>query len=115
MSLVNEGVCTPEEADKALVYGPGLRWASLGQIMIGELGSPGGNREAAVRFKALNEMIFSDLENRVTLPENWGEISAIGAETIMKNNGDVIGHTKEEAAEFRDDVLVELLKLHKKF
>ena len=114
MSLVAEGVCTPEDADRALVYGPGLRWASIGQILIGELGSQGGNREAAVRFKALNEAIFRDLENRVTLPDNWGEISARGAEEALAHMPERIGHTREAVARFRDSVLIALLHLHGK-
>lgn len=114
MSLVNEGVCTAEEADKALVYGPGLRWASMGQIMIGELGSQGGNIEAAVRFKSLNESIFQDLENRTEIPENWGKISSEGAKDLMEHFPDEIGHTREDAAAFRDKVLIEVLKLHGK-
>jgi 3-hydroxyacyl-CoA dehydrogenase len=114
INLVNEGVCTPEEADKALVYGPGLRWASVGQIMIGELGSQGGWPEAAVRFKPLNEAIFRDLENRTELPENWGEVATQGAKETMEHMPDCIGHTREEIAQFRDKVLIELLKLHEK-
>ncbi len=114
ISLVEEGVCTPEEADKALVYGPGLRWASVGQIMIGELGSPGGWPEAAVRFKGLNETIFKDLENRTQLPENWGETAALGAKEAMMHMPDCVGHSREAVAQFRDRVLIELLKLHDK-
>lgn len=114
INLVNEGVCTPEEADKALVYGPGLRWAAIGQTLIGELGSAGGYRETAVRFKELNESIFRDLENRTELPENCGEVFGAGAESAMANQPDFIGHTRQDIANFRDKVLVELLKLHGK-
>lgn len=114
ISLVDEGVCSPEEADKALVYGPGLRWAAIGQTLIGELGSAGGYREAAVRFKQLNESIFRDLENRTELPENCGEVFGRGAERALAAQPDFIGHTREDTARFRDKVLVELLKLHGK-
>ena len=40
--LVMRGVCSVEDADKALVYGPGLRWAIFGHNMIMQLGNPGG-------------------------------------------------------------------------
>lgn len=115
MSLVNEGVCTPEEADKALVYGPGLRWGAIGQILIGELGSPGGWDEAAVRFKPLNESIFRDLENRTELPENWAAVAKQGAEETIAHMPECIGNTRDDIAAFRDKVLIELLKLHGKF
>lgn len=114
LSLVDEGVCTPEEADKALVYGPGLRWAAIGQTLVGELGSPGGYREAAIRFKELNESIFRDLENRTELSENCGEVFSQGAQALLCDMPDHIGHTREDVGRFRDKVLIELLKLHGK-
>lgn len=114
ISLVDEGVCTPEEADKALVYGPGLRWASIGQILIGELSSSGGWQETAVRFRPLNETIFRDLENRTQLPENWGEVASLGARQSIEHMPEKIGHSREAISQFRDHVLIELLKLHGK-
>ena len=42
--LVMRGVCSVEDADKALVYGPGLRWAIFGHNMIMQLGNPGADR-----------------------------------------------------------------------
>lgn len=114
MNLVAEGVCSVEEVDKALVYGLGLRWGSIGQMMIGELGTPGGTRACVERFGSLNEMIFKDLEERKTLPENWAEIAAEGVAEEKSNMPDFIGHTNAEIGEFRDKVLIELLKLHHK-
>lgn len=42
IDLVMRGICTAEDADKALVYGPGIRWAIFGHNMIMQLGNPGG-------------------------------------------------------------------------
>lgn len=114
MNLVSEGVCSVEDIDKALVYGPGLRWASIGQLMVGELGTTGGTAASVDRFGPLNEMIYRDFENRVSLPENWKEIAVRGIEEEKKNLPDFIGHTNEEIIAFRDKVLIEVLKLHQK-
>ena len=114
MSLVNEGVCSVEDVDKALTYGPGLRWAAVGQVMVGELGTVGGIREGTLRFKALNETIFRDLENRTTVPEHWEDTAEAGIAEEKAHMPDTIGHTTEEIAQFRDHVLVSLLKLHGK-
>lgn len=114
MSLVSEGVCSPEDADRALTYGPGLRWAAVGQVMIAELGTQGGVRAGTERFTPLNESIFRDLENRTTVPENWADVAEAGVLAEKQAMPDWIGHTTEEVAAFRDRVLVQLLKLHRK-
>ena len=114
MSLVHEGVCSVEDADKALTYGPGLRWAAVGQIMIGELGTAGGVRAGTERFTPLNESIFRDLENRVTVPEDWADVAEAGIAEEKAHMPNSIGHTTQDIAAFRDTVLIELLKLHGK-
>lgn len=114
MALVNEGVCSLEDADRALVYGPGLRWAVIGQGMVGELGSPTGIREGTKRFAALNESIFRDLENLTTIPEGWADLAEAAIEREKAEMPDFIGHTTADIASFRDKVLIELLKLHHK-
>ena len=114
MSLVNEGVCSVEDVDKALTYGPGLRWAAVGQIMVGELSTVGGVREGTRRFQALNESLFRDLENRTEVPQNWADTAEAGIAEEMAHMPDCIGHTTEEIAQFRDQVLISLLKLHGK-
>lgn len=115
VNLVDEGACSVEDADKALVYGLGLRWASIGQMMVGELGTPGGTAEMVKKFGPLNEKIFSDLENRTKLPEDWARQAAEGVEEERSHMPEYIGQTNEEISRFRDTVMIELLKLHHKF
>ena len=114
ISLVEEGVCSVEDADKALVYGPGLRWASVGQIMIAELGTQGGVRAGIERFAPLNESIFEDLENRTKVPQDWATTAEKGIAQEKEHRPECIGQTTEQIAAFRDRVLVTLLRLHGK-
>jgi carnitine 3-dehydrogenase len=82
--------------------------------MVGELSSPFGIRDGVERFRHVNEMIFQDIENLMTVPDNWGDIAEKGVERMKAEMPDHVGHSTEEIANFRDRVLVELLKLHKK-
>jgi len=114
MSLVTEGVCSVEDIDKSLTYGLGLRWASVGQVMVGELGSANGIGESIVKFKGLNESIFQDIENLQYVPEDWPEVAQKGVDEEKVHMPDYVGHTTPEIAAFRDSVLIELLRLHHK-
>lgn len=114
MALVAEGVCTPEDADRALVYGPGIRWASVGQYMIGELGTSGGVKAGMLRFQPMSESIFQDLEDLQHIPPEIPGMAEAGVKRYLEELPDAIGHTDEEVAAFRDRVLVELLRLHGK-
>lgn len=114
MALVAEGVCSPEDADRALVYGPGIRWAAVGQYMIGELGTPGGVKAGMLRFQSMSESIFQDLEDLQHIPPEIPDMAAEGVQQYLAELPDTIGHTDEDVAAFRDRVLVELLRLHGK-
>ncbi len=114
IAMVTEGVCSLDDADRALVYGPGLRWGAIGQGLIGELASPEGAKAFNIAFRSASERIFSDLSCMTRIPDSWPELCAEGVEREKAQNPDFIGHTPEEIAAFRDRVLIELLKLHGK-
>ena len=114
MALLAEGVCSVEDMDRALVYGPGIRWASIGQIMVGELGSPGGVKAGMERFQPMSERIFKDLYNITEYPEGICDMAEQGIREEMEHLPDCIGHDKQAISNFRDRVLIELLRLHGK-
>ena len=114
IALVTEGVCSVQDADKALTFGPGLRWAAIGQGMIGELASPDGARAFNTRFKPASERIFRDLSNLTEIPAKWLDCIEGGVSEEMENLPEEIGHTAKEISDFRDRVLIELLRLHGK-
>lgn len=114
-SLVMNGVCTIEDADKAVTYGPGLRWAIMGPSLVFELG--GGEGHIDGLMKHLNSSIslwLHDMADFKDFPEEFPDIARKGVEEAMKNRPAEIGNDDQSLAEYRDKMLIELLKLHNK-
>ena len=114
-SLVMNGVCTIEDADKAVTYGPGLRWAIMGPSLVFELGGGGGHIDGLM--KHLNPSIslwLHDMADFKDFPEEFPEIARKGVEEALKHRPKEIGNDDASLAEYRDKMLISLLKLHKK-
>lgn len=115
VDLVQRGVCTLEDVDKALLYGPGIRWAAFGHNVILQLGSSSGIQGM---FELLGDTIndwMDDMANWKTMnPILWGKFAQQEVEKEIANFPAHIGNTTEECRAFRDKVLVEVLKLHGK-
>ncbi|MGB9661888.1 MAG: 3-hydroxyacyl-CoA dehydrogenase family protein [Moorellaceae bacterium] len=115
IDLVMRGVCSVEDIDKAVVYGPGLRYAALGPNLAFHLG--GGEKGIKGLMSALKEsteMRLRDLATWNKEPEGWPDVAYEGVLREIENRPPELGKTMEEIAEFRDNVLIELLKLHRK-
>ena len=114
VDLVERGVCSVEDADKALTFGPAIRWAIFGHNMIMQLGNKDG-------ISGMMEMLdggfnlCGDIANWTKIPASYKEIGQAGVDEEMKHFSDEIGHTNEECARYRDKMLIEILKLHHKF
>lgn len=115
IALVSEGVVTLEECDKAVCYGPGLRWAIYGPAMNYELGGGElGLRGSGIKFGAMTNMVFEDISDMKRVPESWDEISGVQITAQKENMPDFMGHNNEELKNFRDQMLIDILKLHRK-
>ena len=112
--LIMRVVCSVEDADKALVYGPGLRWAIFGHNMIMQLGNPGGLTGMVQMLGNSGDRWLADMASWTHQPDNWAEVAQPGVDQEMANFPDHIGHTNEDCAKYRDQMLIELLKLHRK-
>ncbi len=112
--LVMRGVCSVEDADKALVYGPGIRWAIFGHNMIMQLGNPGGLTGMVQMLGSSGDRWLEDMASWTHQPDNWAEVAQPGVDREMANFPDYIGHTNDECRAYRDRMLIDILKLHKK-
>ena len=113
--LVMNGVCTVEDADKAVTFGPGLRWGIMGPSLIFQLG--GGKVGIDGLMKHLEGSInlwLNDMADFKKFPEEWASIARKGVEEELKNRKPEIGNDEQSLMEYRDDMLVQLLKLHGK-
>lgn len=107
IDLVDKGVASVEDVDKALYAGPGLRWALMGPHMIFHLG--GGPEGLGHFIDTIGRGAFYPLwEDLAT----WTSLSEDVKAELVKGVEQEQGDTKwEEMATWRDNLLVELLEV----
>ncbi|MYL42864.1 3-hydroxyacyl-CoA dehydrogenase NAD-binding domain-containing protein [Virgibacillus salexigens] len=109
LHIVNDGVATTDEVDASIVYGPGLRWALMGPFMTLHMG--GGKQGMAhllEQFGPALKLPWTKLE----APELTEELSE---KVISGCEQQTAGTTMEELEERRDQFLIELQDLVKKY
>lgn len=105
MEKVKNGICSVEDVDKAIMYGPGMRMAVTGQLLTMSLGVQGG-------FRAMNAK-YGGEENAEK--EAFMGLLADGVDEEIANRPEEKGNTVEDVEKFRDRALVEILKIQKMF
>ena len=95
---VVQGVCSVEDMDKAIMFGPGMRMAVTGQLLTISLGVDGGFREMDHKY------------GRETNPDSL--VIADGIDEWLPKRPKETGNTPEEIALWRDKMFVQILKLH---
>lgn len=113
LDLVQRGVCSVADIDKALVFGPGLRWGIFGQNMVLQMANPDGLTGFFRMFGSASDAWLADMADWKKMPTDWTEIQK-GVDEEMANLPDFMGHTNADCAAFRDKALIELLKIHHK-
>ena len=115
VELVVRGVCSVEDVDKAALFGPGLRFGILGPNMIYQLGGGAhGIKGLLAHVGPSVELWWADMADWKKWPAGWSEIAQAGVDQQMAARPPEFGKNTEEIAMYRDEMLVELLKLHKK-
>ena len=94
--VVLNGVCTVEDMDRAIMYGPGLRMAVTGQILTMSLGVQGGLRAAMAKYGRE--------------PNEADRILADGVEAAIASRPPEQGNTVDGVTRYRDRLLASILK-----
>ncbi|HKX74989.1 MAG TPA: 3-hydroxyacyl-CoA dehydrogenase NAD-binding domain-containing protein [Acidimicrobiia bacterium] len=103
LHLVAEGVATTDELDRAISYGPGLRWAGMGTNLIYHLaGGDGGMEHMLSQFGPALEWPWSKL----TAPPLTPELVKRLVDGTQEQAG---GRTAAELEALRDQYLVAVL------
>ena len=104
--LALTGVASVEDIDRALCTGPGLRWALMGQNQIFHLGGGEGGIEYFVdHIGSSFSALWEDMADWKALPGETKRVLSEGVAAGMK------GRTMEQMKQWRDEKLVELLKM----
>lgn len=107
--LVDSDVASVEDVDNAITYGPGLRWALMGPILIRHLaGGDGGLRQIIRHLGPSVESWWADLSNIPSITKEAEQKLIAGVEA------EASGRSIEELARERDQLLVSLLKMLKR-
>ena len=115
MDLVNRGVCSVEDIDKAVVYGVGLRWAIMGPHLINHIGGGAGGFEYF--WDHLSGAFSSWLKDMAS----WTDIPPSGyVEKVKPGIAESMAHRKPGTGQNTDELkaylntgIIEILKFHK--
>lgn len=113
--LVMNGVCSVEDADKAVTFGPGIRWGIMGPSLVFELG--GGKGGVSGLMNHLHDsttLWLQDMADWKEFPAEWSDIAQRGVDEELSHRTPETGNTPETLAAYRDRMLIEELKLHGK-
>lgn len=115
IDLVMNGVCSVEDADKAVVYGPGIRWGIMGPNLIFHLGAGDqGIKGLLSKLHDSTAMRLKEMARWTEEPAEWPEVAEAGILLEIANREEEQGKTIPDMIKYRDDMLIEILKLHNK-
>jgi carnitine 3-dehydrogenase len=107
IDLVDQGVATVEDVDRAIRSGPGLRWALMGAHLTYHLGGgPAGIEYFIDHLRPAFESWWSDMATWSTFPDGAQAKLAAGVEGVVGES------PYEDLVERRDELLVALLGLN---
>ena len=81
--------------------------------MVLQLANPNGLEGFFQMLGTTANKWLEDMANWKTLPTDWSKFQQ-GVNNEMKNFPDFMGHNTTECAAFRDQALIEILKIHHK-
>ena len=115
IDLVSRGVCSVEDIDRAVTFGPGIRWGLIGPHLVMELACAGGIQQFLETLWKSSGIWLEDMAKWTSSPEGYTEKAISGVKEELHNRDAHEGMSVDEVAHFRDIGLVQLLKYHGKF
>ncbi|MHA1730180.1 MAG: 3-hydroxyacyl-CoA dehydrogenase family protein [Promethearchaeota archaeon] len=110
--LLQEGVCSIEDLNKAITFGPGMRWGIMGPYLIYQLGNLGGIK--GLMMHILPEELRNADKKALKEHERVADFVQSEVNKEMLNRSPEFGNDNESLRKFRDKMLIEMLKIHKK-
>ena len=108
MHIAAEGIASVADIDKAITYGPGMRWALVGPHLTYHLGGgAGGYQHYLDHLGPTQETRWKELGN----PKLTEEVKAV---LVAGVENELEGQDRETLTQRRDEALVELYKLKQK-
>ncbi|MPM16180.1 L-carnitine dehydrogenase [bioreactor metagenome] len=114
--MVHRGICSLEDIDKAVVFGPGLRWALMGPGLCFQLSGGNGGIEGLLHHLEPSwNLWLDDMADWHQFPYSaWPVEAQEGINQEKANRASTFGNTDKEITAWRDDALIEILKIHSK-
>ena len=98
LKLAKDGVGSPEDIDKAIMYGPGMRFPITGQLLTLALGSEGGWKDLPRKYEGRE-------------PNEWECWLSDELDQELAHRPAEIGNNTADVVRFRDKMLVAMLKV----
>ena len=106
LDLVDQGVATVEDVDKAIKAGPGIRWAIMGPYLTYHLGGGKGGIEYLMRHIGVSKAEW------LKTMAKWNEMPETVIQKAIDGVNDMVGEKPlEELEAWRDRYLLSLNKL----
>ena len=106
LDIVNRGIATVEDVDKAVMAGPGIRWAMMGPFLVYHLGGgKGGIQYLMDHIGVKKEEWLKDMAQWTEFPDSVKQKAVDGVDDMVG------GMSLEELEAWRDKYLIALNKL----
>ncbi|MBR0085137.1 MAG: NAD-binding protein [Lachnospiraceae bacterium] len=109
--LVDTGVVSVEDVDKAVAYSVGLRYGIIGPHLVNELGGgPGGIRSILTHIGPATKAWLEDMAKWTVIPEGYIEKAVAGVADEMANREPGRGQSHDELQTYLNRGMIQILK-----